>query len=230
MPNGQTLVIGGTSGIGLDVANRRALSGPVIITGRNKRQAPDNLDFMRLELGDLKTVEASIASFAAMLPEIDCLVYAAGFYQEGELGSLGASDIGQMLSVGSFAPTLLINELLAQQGHLNQLVLIGSSSGYTPRPLEPVYCLTKAGYPILAKLLAAGGQVTTALAIEPSGTKTGFWRDYPGKVAADFLEPEWVGAQTILQLDAATANRKSFTHVRLMKAKGNIGPQVHIVE
>lgn len=190
------LVIGGTSGLGRELAKMLSDTHNVIITGRVNPEI-ENLEFRNLFLH--YSVEGFYADFISDLPEIDILVYSAGFYQEGHLKDLSPDQMRLMLKVGLEAPIMLLHFLLNKQETLPCFVAVTSTSGFTPRPLEPIYTAVKAGLAMLAESIA-GDDIKKVLVVAPGGMKTDFWKD-TGVYQDNMLEPKWVAENIMVHLE-----------------------------
>ena len=192
-----TLIIGGSSGLGLALAKEFADAGDkVIVTGR-KDPAVDFAEFKKFDLSQAD-LPAKIKAFVQDLPDIERLVYAAGYYQEGTLTDLTDEQIEEMLNVGGRGLIYFAKYLLAKQGKLSELITITSTSQWTPRKLEPIYNFVKAGGGHLSNGLAEDGRIAKVLVAGPAGMKTAFWDGIKRDDLDTMLDKEWV-AQQILQ-------------------------------
>lgn len=126
---------------------------------------------------------------------VNTLIYAAGFYQEGHIDDLSDEDILSMIHVGITAPTLLINRLKNNLGKPLKVILITSSSQYTPGQLEPIYTMVKAGLGMLGRSLALDADLGKVMVIAPSGMLTPFWNDE--KDTSTYLDSSWAATQII---------------------------------
>lgn len=180
------LIVGGTKGLGLEMAKQARDRGDhVIITGRDRPEEP-GFEFRFLELGR-SLLDTRIALLVQDLPPIDTFVYAAGFFQRGVIGDLSDEEIMKMMRIGLHAPMFLLRDLLRKQGKLGGFVAVTSTSARYPRVDEPVYAAAKAGLAHFAESVAATKVVgdqqfcDTALGkvlhLAPSGMKTPFWED-----------------------------------------------------
>jgi NAD(P)-dependent dehydrogenase (short-subunit alcohol dehydrogenase family) len=206
-----SLVIGGSSGLGLELARLLATHGQVIVTGR-KDPKIDFAKFYSLELNG-SGVADRIARFIDKLPEVDILVYSAGFYLGESLAELKNEQIEKMLDVGARGLIYAARDLLKKQGKLNELITITSSSQYTPRPLETVYNFVKSGEAIFSAALAQDKRVGKVLVAAPSGMQTAFWRDQPDKDTGDYLDPKWVAKQ----INKARQPGYSYKEIRILR-------------
>ena len=205
-----TLIIGGTSGLGLSLARLSKLDGPVYVTGR-KTLDESGIIFHQLIL-DGDNYKEGIDQMFSALPVIDCLIYAAGFFQEGTITDLSSVDIDIMAQVGLLAPIYLIRQLLIQQGDLNEFVVVTSTSEWTPRLLEPVYTATKAGLAMFAQSLSLDSRIAKTLVAAPSGMRTRFW-DKDGRDTSEMLDPDWVAGEIMGQLSVGD----SFRHIAILR-------------
>jgi short-subunit dehydrogenase len=188
------LIIGGTSGLGLELARKLAASGSkVIITGRKN----PNVDFAEFKEFNLAADNLSqrIQDLVSGLPEIERLVYAAGFYQEGTVTDLDEEQIETMIDVGGRGLIYFVRSLLEKQGSLKELVTITSTSQWTPRKLEPVYNFAKAGAGHFTNAMAEDGRIEKVMVAGPAGMKTEFWEGVDRDDLDTMLDPEWVAQQ-----------------------------------
>jgi short-subunit dehydrogenase len=193
-----TLIIGGSSGLGLALAKEFADGGDkVIVTGRKKPNV-DFADFKELDLSI--DPAANIKSLIKGLPKIDRIIHSAGFYQFGRITDLSNDQIQQMISVTGVSLIYLMREILTKQDGLDELVVITSSSQWTPRKNEPVYNFVKAGTGHFANSMAEDGRVKKVLVVGPSGMRTEFWDDFKPSDLDKMLDKAWVAKQITQQL------------------------------
>lgn len=192
----RSLLIGGTSGLGLEVAKLlRDAGDEVIITGR-KNPEERGLQFQRFDL-DLGTeLPSAVDTFVSALPQIDRFIYCAGFYQEGNVTELETHSITKMLDVSLNAPIWFTRELLKTQGDIPQYIAITSSAQETPREREIIYSAGKAGFAQFANSLSLDPRVGKVLVAVPSGIKTSFWQATKHDTST-FNDPAWVAKQIV---------------------------------
>lgn len=193
------LIVGGSSGLGLELAKSLKDTYHVFITGR-KDPTQEGLTFKLLNLSAEKDFQNAATKTVSDMSEIDLLIYAAGFYQEGTLDALSDSDIDEMLNVGLRAPAFILQRILKKQRKLNGFIAITSTSQFTPRLLEPMYTSVKAGLAMLAKSVAEDERVKKVLVAAPSGMQTKFW-DSKKKDVSTYLDPKWVTEQILAHYD-----------------------------
>lgn len=200
------LIVGGTSGLGLKLAEMYAILGhTVFVTGRKNPQQT-NLKFVSfsIEANSEKLIE-EIDQLISSLPQINTLIYTAGFYQEGRIDTLNDKQILEMINIGLTAPALLIHRVKNNPGKPLKVMLITSSSQYTPREQEPVYTAVKAGLGMLGSSLALDPEIGKVLVVAPSGMKTPFWSKE--KDVSTYLDPKWV-AEQIIELSSGSFKYK----------------------
>ena len=196
-----TLIIGGTTGLGLQLAKKLKESGDmVIITGR--KEIKENVEFKRFDLS-APELSQRVDDFVKNLPLIERFVYAAGYFQEGRITDLSDSEIEEMINVGGRGLIYFVKSLLAKQGTLVELITITSTSQWTPRQKEPVYNFAKAGAAHFSNGIAEDGRVEKVLVVGPAGMRTEFWDGTERDDLNEMLDPAWV-AEKIINLADAT--------------------------
>lgn len=201
------LIVGGTSGVGLELARHYVDDGhQVCITGR-KNPVLNNAQFEPLpisansdELGE--DIDALLKRFTG----INTLIYSAGFLQRGYIDELNDAAIKQMINVGLLAPTLLVQRLKNKLDTPLKLMLITSSSQYTAREQEPVYCAVKSGIGMLGASLVRDKQLGKVLVAAPSGIDSPFW-DGSDEDTRTMLDAKWV-SEKIVELSSGVFKYK----------------------
>lgn len=215
------LIIGGSAGLGLELAKNWAEQGKeVIVTGRKDPEATF-AEFREFELSQPDLPKA-IGEFVMTLPEVESLTYAAGFFQEGRVTDISEQDIEDMLNVGGRGLIYFVRELLKKQDKLDEFVAITSTSQWTPRQLEPIYNFVKAGEGHFANAIAEDGRVGKVLVAGPAGMDTPFWREDPARDRSKMLDPAWVAEQ----ITAAQDEEFSYKYIRILREP----PRVELVE
>ncbi len=189
------LVVGGTSGLGLELAYRLGGSYDVLITGRKNPQRPGLL-FEFLELGS--SVEINVNALVKKLPHIDVLVYSAGFREEATIARLKPAEIMRMTNVGLLAPAMLLNKLLKKQGTLEGFIAITSNSQWDPNAGRPVYTATKAALGMLANSVSRDRHIEKVLVAAPAGMNTPSFWEGSEKDFTKMLDPHEVAGQIMV--------------------------------
>jgi NAD(P)-dependent dehydrogenase (short-subunit alcohol dehydrogenase family) len=200
MANANALVIGGTSGLGMEISLLLAKANyKVFATGR-KNISEEAITRLNLDISsDTQKLSADLDRVLAAAKPLQLLVYAAGFYQGNPISELSDSDITAMINVGLLAPALLLQKILRAQNKLPEFIAITSTSQWIPRPREPVYASVKAGLATLAHSVSLDANVEKTLVVGPGGMRTDFWKGAPRENNGSLLAPRWV-AENIMKL------------------------------
>jgi hypothetical protein len=168
------LIVGGSSGVGLELARHYIAEGHRVgITGRRDPELP-GAQFFHLPIGaSADALPPAIDDLISAFSGVQTLVYAAGFLQRGTIETLPDEALLTMANVGLIAPMMLVSRLKPLAPTPLKLMLITSSSQYTPRAQEPAYTATKAGLGMLGASLARERCLSRLLPAfaPPSGTE-----------------------------------------------------------
>lgn len=191
------LIVGGTSGVGLKLAESYVRDGHnVCITGR-QNPGLEGAAYQELRITeDATRLGSDIDRVFDGFDTVNTLIYAAGFVQRGHIDQLSDTDLLSMVNVGLLAPMMLIQRLKLRSNAPPKIMLVTSSSQYTPRQLEPAYCATKSGLGMLGASLVRDHGIGKVLVVAPSGMRTSFW-DGTGEDTETMLGADWVAAQII---------------------------------
>lgn len=219
------LIIGGTSGLGLELAHVFACGyGKVFVTGRSMKNLLDgstkqrenkNISFLSLCISKDSNVN-DLNRLLSDLPKIDLLIYAAGFRQRAPIDELSDNDIETMTQVGLTVPALLLRRILSRQDDLPGFIAITSTSQYVPRLEEPVYAATKAGLSMLARSVALDERVGKVLIAAPAGMKTPFWDGHVCDMST-FLDPARVAMYIFNIYTDLCRNDKKCQSVKILR-------------
>jgi len=193
------MIVGGSSGLGLDLARHYVREGhTVCITGRHDPGLAGST-YVGLDIdSDSTHLAVGIDHVLAAFPVVNTLIYSAGFCQRSHIDDLSDQDIGRMLNVGLLAPMLLVQRLKNNVTTPLKVMLVTSSSQYTAREMESVYCATKAGLGMFGASLVRDRKIGKVLVVAPSGMKSPFWRGSNVDMS-EMLDTEWVANQIVEQ-------------------------------
>lgn len=171
------LVTGCSSGFGLGIAQSlRDRGWRVLACVRDPQRAGAALtgcEVVQLDVSD----GAQIASLAACIDRLDCLVNNAGYALTGPLSTYDAKQMRAQLEVNVLAPALLVQALLPALARARGRVInVGSLAGEVGLPLNALYCASKAALHSLTDALRrelADHEIQVA-AIVPGGHRTRF--------------------------------------------------------
>jgi NAD(P)-dependent dehydrogenase (short-subunit alcohol dehydrogenase family) len=208
----KVLIIGGTSGLGLSLAEQLSGIGyEVFITGRSNKSSNPSLHFHMLNLS-ASDLHNSISNLINKIGNIDVLIYAAGFLQWAKTAELSPSGIDEMIAIGLTAPVSALRSVLNNQKTLELFVPITSTSEWTPRDYEPLYTAVKGGLGMYAKSVALDDSVKKILVAAPAGMRTAFWNGND-KDTSSMLDTDWVAGEIIKQMDQSYR----FRHIKILR-------------
>ncbi len=218
------LVVGGTSGMGLELGHLMYANGDsVIVTGRHDPEV-ESIEYRTFALHE-QLLSQRIGEFVSGLPEVHTLVYAAGFFQKGHITELSDDQIEEMLDVGGRGLIYFVKHLLEKQGALPELITITSTSQWTPRELEPVYNFAKAGAGHFSNGISLDPRVGKALVAGPAGTASEFWEGTDQDTSM-MMAPKWV-AEQIMRL---RTDEYSYRFAKILRATDDLPNRVEIEE
>lgn len=191
------LIAGGSSGVGKLLAEHYIVEGhTVCITGRKNPNLP-GARFHPLSMSDKSDdLARDLDNLVREFPTVNTLIYAAGYLQRGSIDDLDDQALQTMVNVGLLAPMMLVQRLKARTNTPLKIMLITSSSQYTPRALEPAYCATKSGLGMLGASLVRDSDIGKVLVVAPSGIDTPFWAG-TDEDRSTMLDAKWVAKQIV---------------------------------
>jgi NAD(P)-dependent dehydrogenase (short-subunit alcohol dehydrogenase family) len=163
LQNKRALITGGTTGLGLAIAERFLAEGArVVVTGRDAglgRQAEETLGpasrFVGADAGDPDAVASSVAAAAAHLGGLDVLVNNAGIGVAARLIDTPLADYERVMNVNVHGYLLYAQH---SYPHLARsrgcMIHIASDAGVWGEQATGLYSVTKAAVVMLGKMLA----------------------------------------------------------------------------
>lgn len=181
------VLTGASSGIGAAIAQALVSAGRQVIGLGRRRESLENLsrragegfDFRLVDLRDDSAVCRFVEHDLAPYPALGGLIHCAGLLLSGEIESLPASVLDEVMAVNFRAPflltSLLASRLVAGGGHL---VFINSSAGIHVKSGDAAYCASKFALRALAD--------TARLELNKSGVRVA--TIYPGRTATPTMQ------------------------------------------
>ena len=190
------LVTGGSSGIGMAIAQALADEGAAVVacgrrcqTGPLQVPAAGHVVQAQLDVTD----EAAVAARFAELPQLDIVVCSAGTGTFAPILTAAVADIRAMLDVHITGSFLCAREALRrmQPRRSGHIVMIGSHAAHHAFTDCGGYTAAKAGQLGLSRVLAAEARpfdirVTSVL---PGATDTPIWDDRPDFDRSKMMKP-----------------------------------------
>ena len=153
------LVTGGSSGLGLSIAQELAGQGAtVVITGRRQEQLEEALSKLGGRASAVAADVSVIADLAVLFDtikarhgRIDVLVANAGMGEIAPLGSITEAYFDRVFSTNVKGVTFTVQGALSLMGEGSSMVIIGSTASIDPGPGLSVYGATKAALRTLVR-------------------------------------------------------------------------------
>ncbi len=150
------LITGATSGIGLELALQLlALKNTVIITGRDasklQKIAMDHPDFhgIQSDVNDPQAIASLYQTVVQRFPGLNVLINNAGIMRKINLQDAGGDlkDISLEIETNLMGPIRMVKQFLPLLIAQPSAAIVNVSSGlaFSPFPISPIYCATKAG-------------------------------------------------------------------------------------
>lgn len=184
--NDTILITGGTSGVGLEMAEQLSAQGnTVIVTGRDSdrlrqfRNSHPNLHTFPLEVTDLGSVHSLFQRVVADFPRLNVLVNNAGLMQNVHFLEATAEHVADEVSVNLIGPLLVTQVFLPHLLMQPEAAIVNVTSGIAFLAFDkaPVYSASKLGLHSYTQTLRkhlAGTSVTVFELAPPRTTKPMF--------------------------------------------------------
>jgi NAD(P)-dependent dehydrogenase (short-subunit alcohol dehydrogenase family) len=207
------VVIGGTSGIGLRVAESYAARGrDVVITGRDPERAaatasavagPGAVQSRRLDLSAPDTISECLASVG----RLDRLVLSAGAHDVNPVRTYDFERAIRVLTLKLVGYTEVIHALAERLAPESSIVLFGGLSARRPPPGSTTMTTANGGVASLVRHLAVELAPTRVNAIHPGIVRDSpYWNDKPDAALENVLARTPLGRLTTMDdiVDACT--------------------------
>lgn len=222
--NKTALVIGGTTGLGQEIARIAASHDAgyyaVTVVGRTAATC----ELVRNKVAAPLAIDLEARYYKETLPEsvgpYDLIVWAAGMQQRGSFVDLTVDDIRRNCRVQFESPVEILTELLRRQrkaGKPTHLAVISSTTSWRARADEALYGALKAAQSQLARSLGVGLAKdlpgSKVLLVNPGGMATPFWKN--SEDVSRFMDPAVVA--TIIWFGALWIQQDPFEEIQILR-------------
>ncbi len=202
------IVLGGTSGLGLDIANLlREQGGRVLVIGRTHNETEHGEGFA-LDLFDRGAVEWAANELEQRLGGelLESFVWSAGYIVRGNFAE--QENVRSMAEVNFAGALPLVQwawKYMLGQEVAGRMVVISSTSGVKPRADEAVYAATKHAQVGFARCLGMEaqeqGENVQVLLCLPGATKTPLWEGHKPDDYDTFNDPKKVAEKIVTTMN-----------------------------
>lgn len=194
------LVTGGATGIGAAAVGVLTDAGAEVVATYHQTPPPQGLTtgWLQCDVREADAVSAMVAEAAERLGGLDVLVNAAGLWQAGIPGYIGADEISFLLDTNVKA-TILTNQAVyavmkEQDPKGGRIINFGSSEAVMGSPISAVYAATKGAVQAwtrsAAKAWAADNVTVNALAPAVQTAGADRLRNFLGPEAAALIDQQ----------------------------------------
>ncbi len=208
----KALILGGSSGLGLEIAKGCLFSGVTELISVSSSQPDRQGEHVRFIQCDFNN-NHQVNTFAAMigddneksLADIDLFFWVAGVLHRHDFADLNLRQVRAMLDVNLNGPLVIAHAVWQQMQLRNRsahFVVVSSSSGIKPRAAEAVYVAAKHAQVGFTRSLALENKdhLLHVLLVMPGGMKTPFWNRARPNDYNSFLDPGEVASRIIQEV------------------------------
>lgn len=191
LTNRTVLIVGGTSGIGLELAHRFAKDGNTVVVGGRKPEPQDGLQSVRIDVTDPTSVLRARDEVLAAHPDLDVVVTMSGVLLTEDLrdpahitdaeNMVATNLLGTIRVIDAFSPHLIGRGA-------GTIITVSSGIAFLPFPLMATYGATKAAvhsYTESLRAHLAGTGVEVAELVPPAVATPAMAKLNPAAVPVD---------------------------------------------
>lgn len=191
LTNRTVLIVGGTSGIGLELAHRFAKDGNTVVVGGRKPEPQDGLQSVQIDVTDPTSVLRARDEVLAEHPDLDVVVTMSGVLLTEDLrdpahitdaeNMVATNLLGTIRMIDAFTPHLIGRGA-------GTIITVSSGIAFLPFPLMATYGATKAAvhsYTESLRAHLAGTGVEVAELVPPAVATPAMAKLNPAAVPVD---------------------------------------------
>ena len=191
LTNRTVLIVGGTSGIGLELAHRFAKDGNTVVVGGRRPEPQDGLQSVQIDVTDPTSVLRARDEVLAAHPDLDVVVTMSGVLLTEDLrdpahitdaeNMVATNLLGTIRMIDAFTPHLIGRGA-------GTVITVSSGIGFLPFPLMATYGATKAAvhsYTESLRAHLAGTGVEVAELVPPAVATPAMAKLNPAAVPVD---------------------------------------------
>ncbi|MCM1170092.1 MAG: SDR family oxidoreductase [Bacteroides sp.] len=187
------IVTGGTSGIGLGVAEMLVKKGYHVIVTHSKdikSALPEGVEAIRCDQSERAQTYRFLEEVKSRFQTIDCIVCNAGFTIRKSFTETTDADWDSMMEVAVNSHYIMIRELYERIPNGSRIIFTGSQMGIHPHATVLAYGVTKAAVHALVKNLVKEfeGTDTTVNAIVPGFVETPWQREKSEEIRTNIYQ------------------------------------------
>ncbi|MFF3255925.1 SDR family oxidoreductase [Actinacidiphila glaucinigra] len=191
LTNRTVLIVGGTSGIGLELAHRFAKDGNTVVVGGRQPEPQDGLQSVQIDVTDPASVLRARDEVLAAHPDLDVVVTMSGVLLTEDLrdpahiidaeNMVATNLLGTIRMIDAFTPHLIARGA-------GTIITVSSGIAFLPFPLMATYGATKAAvhsYTESLRAHLAGTGVEVAELVPPAVATPAMAKLNPAAVPVD---------------------------------------------
>jgi len=157
------VISGGTSGIGLAIAQRFAQEGAHVFTfGRHRDMLDEavqlsgsDLTFIQADASRLEDLDRVADTVRSAKGKVDVVVSSAGLVEQVPLPEITPDHYDRTFALNARAPLFLVQKMLPMMGSGGSIILVSSAMHYMGLPNHSTYAATKAALRSYSRTWAA---------------------------------------------------------------------------